>query len=283
MEAANEQPNTNDYAVARALNSLIGQMILCVVMADEVGLPEDHNIADLNRAYILLTDELQRLYDNNPTLAAINPEPIWKRFDVLRTSSWDINRYLEDADNDAGNAHNARVEKLCIIAGVDDPKYSPEQKKLVEATDKVLASYLEMITAVNQERLAKKANDWQIPEYSLTYKPDGSILINNVLKLKKVHAGSTTERLLEQAVKRPNELFKPDLRQTSRNLSTVLNSAGFTPVLRQIFFPTVSNSKGIVFRDIVSRKQADDDNIDTTELDIKLKALGAPTEPKIPN
>lgn len=164
--------------------------------------------------------------------------------------------------------------------GVDDPKYSPEQKKLVEATDKVLTNYLEMISAVNKERLAQKANDWQIPEYTLTYKLDGTILINDVLKLKRVHAGSTTERLLEQAVKRPHELFNPDLGQTARNLSTVLNSAGFTPVLRQLFFPTVSKTKGIVFRDTVTRKQADDENIDTTELDLKLKELDASTEPK---
>lgn len=115
MEATSQPSQSNDYAVARELNSLAGQMILCVVMAETVGLPEDHNISDLNRAYILLIDELQRLYDNNPMLSVIKPEPIWKHFDVLRTSSWDINRYLEDADNDAGNAHNARVEKLCII------------------------------------------------------------------------------------------------------------------------------------------------------------------------
>jgi hypothetical protein len=257
---ANELNNANDYAVAKALNVLAGQMILCVVMAEVVGLPEDHDIHDLNRAYILLIDELQKLYDHNPALSEIKPEPIWKRFDVLRTSSWDINRYLEDADNDAGNAHNARVEKLCIIAGKETPDYTPE--------------------AVNKAKLAKKENDWQITSYSLTYKPDGTILINNVYKLKKVHAGSTTERLLEQALNRPNELFHPDLGQTSRNLSTVLSSAGFTATLRDLFFPTVSKSKGIVFRDTVTRKQADDENIDTIELDLKLKELGASIEPK---
>jgi hypothetical protein len=63
-------------------------------------------------------------------------------------------------------------------------------------------------------------------------------------------------------------------------LSTILNSAGFTSSIRQIFFPTVSKSKGIVFRNIVTRKQADDEKIDTTELDLKLKVLGAITEPK---
>jgi hypothetical protein len=277
---ANELNNANDYAVAKALNVLAGQMILCVVMAEVVGLPEDHDIHDLNRAYILLIDELQKLYDHNPALSEIKPEPIWKRFDVLRTSSWDINRYLEDADNDAGNAHNARVEKLCIIAGKETPNYTPEQKKLVKRVDETIGKYTEMITAANKAKLAKKENDWQITSYSLTYKPDGTILINNVYKLKKVHAGSTTERLLEQALNRPNELFHPDLGQTSRNLSTVLSSAGFTATLRDLFFPTVSKSKGIVFRDTVTRKQADDENIDTIELDLKLKELGASIEPK---
>jgi hypothetical protein len=272
--------DSNDFAVAKALNALVGQMILCVVMADVVGLPEDHDIHDLNRAYVLLVDELQKLYDGNQTLADIKPEPIWKRFDVLKTSSWDISRFLEDADNDAGNAHIARVEKLCIIAGNETPQYSPKQKTLVNDVEETISKYTKIITAANKERLANKENDWQIPEYSLIYKPDGTILINDVLKLKKVHAGSTTERLLEQAVKRPHELFQPDLGQTSRNLSTVLSAAGFTSVLRQLFFPTVSKSKGIVFRNAITRKQADDENIDTAELDLNLKVLGAITEPK---
>jgi hypothetical protein len=60
----------------------------------------------------------------------------------------------------------------------------------------------------------------------------------------------------------------------------VLSSAGFTATLRDLFFPTVSKSKGIVFRDTVTRKQADDENIDTIELDLKLKELGASIEPK---
>jgi hypothetical protein len=85
MEAANKPSLSNDYAVARELNSLAGQMILCVVMAETVGLPEDHNISDLNRVYVLLIDELQRLYGNNPTLAAIKPEPIWVRNGGSRT------------------------------------------------------------------------------------------------------------------------------------------------------------------------------------------------------
>ena len=279
MEVAN-QP-ANDYAVAKALNESVTGIILMIFIADVAGAPEEYEIKELNRAYVLLVNELQNLYDHNSKLAAIKPKPIWQIFDVLKTSTWEINAYLNEENNDYGNAHTARVEKLCIIAGIDDPEYTPEQKKLVEYAETITKKYGNMLDAtILTEYRAKKENDWQIPEYTLAYKPDGSILINDVLKLKKAHAGSTTERLLEQALKHPNELFKPDLGQTSRNLSTVINSAGFTPTLRQLFFPTVSKDKGIVFRPTISREQADSANIDTSTLDLKLKELGAVTEPK---
>jgi len=275
--------NNNDYAVAYSLNNCVLGIIAMIVMADIVGKPEDADIHELNRAYVLVTDELEKLYDRNPKLAAIKPEPIWKRFDVLKTSSWQINEYLEDPENDMGQAHNARVEKLMILVGKDTPDFTPEQKKLLGYADSIRIKYGKLIDVLNKERIAKKLTDWQIPDYKLTYKPDGTILINDVLKLKKAHAGSTTERLLEQALKSPNTLFQPNLGQTSRNLSTVINSAGFTPTLRELFFPTVSKSKGIVFRPTITRKQADTDKIDTTELDLKLKELGAVTEPKTLN
>lgn len=131
-----------------------------------------------------------------------------------------------------------------------------------------------------KENIESANNNRQIPSYFLDYKLDGCILINDVFRLKKAHAGSSTEKLLEQALKRPNELFRPDIGQTSRNLSTILSSAGFTKELRQLFFPTVSSSKGVVFRPTVSRKEADDEGIDTTALDAKLVAFGAETEPK---
>jgi hypothetical protein len=275
-----EDTTANVYAVAKALNERITAMIVAVVVADSVGLPEDQDIHELNRAYVLLGNELQKLYNRTPELAAIKPEPIWKRFDVIRTSSWEINQHLSENSVAELNAHNARVEKLCIVAGVEEPSYSPDQKKLIEYAETTTSNYVRMIDDVSAKKKAEKENDWHIPEYTLIYKQDGSILVNNVLKLKKAHAGSTTERLLEQAIKRPNELFKPDLGQTSRNLSTVLSSAGFTSTLRELFFPTVSKSKGVVFRPTVTRTQADEEKINTTELDLKLKELGAATEPK---
>lgn len=283
MEDINQQSSSNDYAVAHTLNTCVLGIVAMIVMEDTVGTPKGDDFHELNRAYVLVVDELEKLYDQNSKLAAIQPEPIWRRFDVLKTSSWEVNEYLENPDNDLGQAHNARVEKLMILAGKDTPDFTPEQKRLLDYADSIRIKYGKLLDVLNKERLAKKESDWQIPKYTLTYKPDGTILINDVLKLKKAHAGSTTERLLEQALRNQNTLFKPDLGQTARNLSTVLNSAGFTKELRDLFFPTVSKSNGIVFRNDVSRERVDSDNINTAELDSILKDLGALTEPKSSN
>lgn len=279
MEAADKSSQANDYAVAKALNNLVNGIMAFMYVAGAHDLSKDHQLEEINRSYILVAHELEKIYARNPELQAIKPDPIWRRFDVLKHSNWDIQDYIDDT-GDTGHVHTLRVERLCIIAGVDNPNFTPEQRKLVETADAITREFGKKLVGASEEISANIDNDWQIPYYSLTYELDGTVLINGVLKLKKAHAGSSTERLLEQALKSPNELFKPDIGQTSRNLSTILSSAGFIKEFRQLFFPTISTSKGIVFRPIVSRKQADDEVIDTTELDTKLKALGAETEPK---
>lgn len=275
MKNVKQSSNTNDFAVAKALNNEVLSIIICVVMADAFELPEDYEINELNRSYILLVNELEKLYTQNSELMAIEPKPFWERFEVLKSSTWGINDYLHNPDNDMGQAHIARLDRLCIISGSETPDLSLKQKKLIENSSAAVKKYTQILEEARLDNNAKIEDSWYIPEYTLVYKPDGSILVNNVLKLKKVHAGSTTERLLEQAVKSPYELFMPDLGRTSRNLSTILSSAGFTPILRQLFFPVVSKSKGVLFRPKVSHAQASKDNIDTTTLDLMLRALDA--------
>ncbi|MFO0920370.1 MAG: hypothetical protein U0451_01725 [Candidatus Saccharimonadales bacterium] len=80
----------NDYAVARELNLLVMGMIMNIYLVDNAGLSPNEDIQEINRAYILLVNELQKLYEKNPELAAIEPQPIWKRFDVLKASTRDI-------------------------------------------------------------------------------------------------------------------------------------------------------------------------------------------------
>ena len=272
---------SNNYAVAKVFNEQIMAIIILVVLADVSELPEEFEIKELNRTYILLTSELEQLYRRTPDLLVIKPEPIWRHFEVLKTSTWEIiNEYLEDPDNDVGQAHAARVEKLCILSGVEIPVLTSKQTTLLDDAKLLISKYGKMIDRFNEESKVRQNNNWQIPEYKLSYQLDGAIVVNDVLILKKAHAGSATERLLEQSIKNPNMLFKPNIGQTSRNISTVLSSAGFSEELRKLFFPTVSSSKGIVFRPFISRKQADSEKINTSNLDSELKDLGAQIEPK---
>lgn len=277
MEVTKQPVDSDKYAIAYQLNLRVMGLIMLVCFSHDPSASRIINIQEINRVYILLANELQKLYDKNPKLAAIKPEPIWKRFEVINFYSKEIKDYVV-AENQYGGSHFAKVEKLCILsdADVENPKYTPEQKKLVDYANRIMADF----EIANELRNKNKANDWHIPEYTLTFNFDGTILVNDVLKLKKVHASSTTERLLDQALKNPNTLFKPDVGQTSRNLSTILSGAGFTNELRALFFPVASKSRGVFFRPVVTRQQADEDNIDTTELDIRLKDLGAKTEPK---
>lgn len=277
METSSNKSQANDYAVAKALNDLVNGIIILVYGGNGVDLIKDNDIAELNRAFILLTRELEIIYSRNAELQSLEPGPIWKHFDVIKGSAEEILNYINE-NEDHGYDHNLRVEKLCIIAGVEKPEYTANQQELVKSTNAATADYVKRVKQAweSQKSSAKPSPQygWEIFEYSLTYKPDGTILINEALKLKKVHAGSITEKLLEQAIKNPNNKFKPDLGKTSRNISTIISSAGFTPVLRDLFFPTVSGD-AIVFRPYVSKLQADLERIDRTELDQRLYESGA--------
>jgi hypothetical protein len=265
---------SNDYPVARVLNTVVLSVIASVRVAEEMDLPEDYEISELNRAYVLLVHELEKLYNQNPKLAEIRPEPFWKRFDVLKTKSWQILDYINDPANDKGQAHITRLDRLCIIADNETPELSSEQIKLIGSVLETVKEYRRILDEARLDRNAKIEESWYIPVYRLDY-ADGIILINNVLKLKKTHIGSTIDQLLEQAFNNQNTLFTPKLPQTARNLSTVLSSAGFIPVLRQLFFPIVSKSKGVLFRPVVSNVEASNDGIDTSKLDIVLRYLDA--------
>lgn len=109
MEATNKLSQANDYAVAKALNGLVNGIMAFMYVAGAHELSKDHQLAEINRAYILLTHELEKIYARNPELLAIKPDPIWRRFDVLKDSNWDIKDYIDDTD-DTGHAHTLRVE-----------------------------------------------------------------------------------------------------------------------------------------------------------------------------
>lgn len=274
MEAANQPTNNNDYPVARVLNNILLLIIGLVRKAEEMDLPEDYEINELNRAYVLLVHELENLYSHNPQLAEIRPEPFWRRFDVLKTVSWRLLNYLDDPDQDKGQAHIRKLDKLCIIADNETSELSPEQVELFDHALGAFEKYEHILDDARLDINQRIEDSWYIDKYWLDYN-NGTILINDVLKLKKTHVASTIDKLMEQAVKYPNILFTPELPQTARNISTVLSSAGFTPIMRQLFFPVASNSKGVLFRPSITYAEASSEGVETVELDLLLKVLGA--------
>lgn len=276
MKATDQTTSSNDYAVALALNDCILSLFEEIRFYQALeGLPEFDQI-EMNRVYVLLVDELEKLYNRNTKLTDIEPKPVWSYFEF--TKGWFYATYKHIEKGRDGYLHRDRVEKLCIISRNESPNFTSKQKELINSFEALAAKHSKALSDAVEKRPKsepiEEVSDFYIPEYRLTYKPDGTILINNVLKLKRVHAGSTTERLLEEAFKNPNKLFKPNLGQTSRNISTILSSAGFTPTMRELFFPIVSDDKGIVFRPIVTFDDAVADRIQIKELTDKLLELG---------
>ena len=152
MNTNEENTQTNDYAVARDLNFLVIRLIMNIYLPEKAGITTDLDLKELNRAYIILVDELQRLYDKNPKLAAIEPEPIWKHLDVLAYSTPQVIKHVSD-NNDHGGAHYARVEKLCILTNAVTPHFTKKQKEVIDDVRQIADKNDEMIMdAINENK-----------------------------------------------------------------------------------------------------------------------------------
>ena len=275
MESAKQPTSNNDFSVAKALNTVLLTIVDLVRKSEAVGLPEDHELDKLNRTYVLLVDELERLYKQNPKLAEISPKPFWQQFDILTPHSWRVLEYLDIAEHEQGQAHITRLDRLCITTNSEALELSPKQLDLLRSALLAVTVFREILENTKLDVDEKIEDSWYIDEYRLDYETNGTILINRVLKLKRAHINSTIDQLLEQAFENEGTLFTPKLPQTARNISTMLSSAGFTPELRQLFFPIASNSKGVLFRSTVSIAEASGEGIETYALDVLLKTLGA--------
>lgn len=260
----------NDYALAKHLNErAIG---LFSLVADHNNTPD---ISAINRSYILIVDELKKLYSREPELEQINEHICWKTFDRLEYIHNDLWEYTNDTSSDYGQSHNAQVNRLCIVNDREMPYLTPKVKKIVDEAEKNDKAFYVAI----EDDMPTEYDGRFIPEYTLEYKDDGTILINGVLKLKKTQAGQSSDMIMSQSFQHDGqkEPFKPNL-ATKRQLTTIIGDMGFDKTLRALFFPTISKDKGLVFRSRVTRIKADVQRIDTSQLDSKLKKLGANTE-----
>jgi hypothetical protein len=276
-----QKSNTNDYAVAQALNERVWKVLWYFAELHPL-YPKDLDV--VNRNYIFLVQELMQIYEGNKELQGITPKAAWQRFELIDGNEEYIVELQDDRTGDTGQAHTAKVKRLCIISGIEEPTLTPHQKKLIDEADKIIATLIKNVEeeSAQLEAIRQNKRDWYISEYKLTYDViKGAIKINDVYQLNKrsTNDGSNIDNLLKQAIfENPNKLFVPELNQTKKNLSTILNNAGFDTTLRQLFFTTAREDRGVFCRPAVTRAEADAEGIDTTELDIKLKEAGAITK-----
>lgn len=283
----NESTNDNDYAIARELHNRATELLGAVSQLNQAynydyPYSEYHEVIMLmNRPYVLVVHELEKLYAKNKALARLNEEPktkaTWTLFNTIESTDQDINVYLREHKSTEDFAHLAQTNRLAIIAGKESANFTPEQKKIIDVADEVFVTFVNRIAEWNARRPKKKSKGFHyIMNYKLKYEDNGSIVINDVLVLKKTQSGSAPRKLMEQALKHPYKLFKPELGQLNRNLSNVLSDMGITATLKELFFP-IANKDGVKFRPSVNYMTAEEERIDTKELDKKLKELGAKT------
>lgn len=294
LTLSGQRNKPNDYAIAKALNERASKMFNLVAdYANFGGLKNfDENITLINRQYVLVAHELNKIYQRNPELqeAEQSQTPIWRMFDVLEGREYEISKFIYYHENTAGLTHNAQVNKLAIISHNEEPKYNEEQSNLIKETDiaiKAFAKEVDQITNPQDYTDSYSDDISYIPNYQLEYTENGNIIINEVLKLKKTQGGSAMDELLTQAIAHDGKgTFKPDLKTNTRKLSTNVGALlGSNNTLKDLFFPVVSERNGISFRSKVSRATAHKEGIQTSELDTKLKELGAKTaidDSKIP-
>lgn len=284
----------DDYAIAREFHHYATQLLQAVKLLNESYNFDDpyseyhETIMTINRPYVLLVNELETIYGKNEALAKLNDDPktkaTWTLFNTIESKDQDIYAYfrehksLKKLKDDTDFAHEAQVNRLSIIAGKEKPNYSPRQQQIWDDAEAAYVKFMKQHAAWHTSRPQKRSKGHNfIVNYELKYADNGNIVINDVLVLKKTQSGSAPRKLLEQALKHPYEHFKPELGQLNRNLTNVLNDMGITGVIKELFFPIV-NRDGLTFRPVVYFETAEKERIETTELDKKLKELGAKTE-----
>lgn len=127
----------NDYALAKALNERVINIFTMVV--DHKNTPD---FTDLNQSYVLLIDELKRIYDRQPELKNIRAAICWRVLDNLEQAH-EVVPTIEftNSGSDYGQGHNTSVSSLCIREKIKQPVLSPELETLLKEADDNITNF----------------------------------------------------------------------------------------------------------------------------------------------
>lgn len=129
--------SANDYALAKLLNERVINIFTMVV--DNRNTPD---FTAVNRSYILMVDELKRIYDRQPELKKIGTPICWRVLENLEQAH-EVVLSIEftHSGSDYGEEHNSNVSTLCFRANIDKPALSPQIEKLLSEADRNIAYF----------------------------------------------------------------------------------------------------------------------------------------------
>ena len=179
MGAPKKPTRANDYAVAMALNESVGGIFFILGLFQVLGPRKEFDHVELNRAYIFLVNELEILYNSNPKLLEIKPEPTWRRFDLIKHRMREVEKYLHENGPGTDSEHTSRLERLCIISEQETPELSPKQKKYIKHTRKIVDKYAAVLMEISENSPKYETPDFYIPEFIFIYKHDGTVLASD--------------------------------------------------------------------------------------------------------
>lgn len=132
-----ENTAANDYALAKILNERVINIFAMVI--DHRSTPDP---SDVNRSYVLLIDELKRIYDRQPELKKLGGGICWRVLDNLEQAH-EFVPVIEftHSGGDYGEEHNSKVSRLCIIANIDKPVLTPQIEKLLNEADNNIKAF----------------------------------------------------------------------------------------------------------------------------------------------
>lgn len=151
----------NDFAVAKELNESVSKIVSLV--ADNIRKANNYSLTDtsaINRSYVLMVNELQRIYDRNIELSSISYSPVWREIELIDSNAELINDYVWERQNGSGQMHTAQVAKLAIIAGKDKADLTDKQKSIVNEADKAIADFSEEVYENINKNSSKKVNNF---------------------------------------------------------------------------------------------------------------------------
>lgn len=245
----------------------------------------------LERLYVLMWNEYRSIIDAHPK--AKQDAVIFEHYDNLPGVNWGLAQDwligepldpeyggpllgAEDYNNDA----LGRIQKWYYTVGGIDME--------LQKTSKIWSLCEDAREALELAKAVRKLNDNFVPEYTLEWDDvDYKVIINGTYHLTTTKDGSASSKIMSEAMKHKGDdgktAFTVDIGATKRPVSQVLNSdLHIDPLLRQIFFKGSGPDK-LRFRSSVTRQQLVDEGIkplELSDLDVKLVASGAKTEPK---